>query len=200
MKRCPQCEFIYEDEQTMCDMDGSTLAFDKSSQGVEDQRSTMKSFAAPAIAGTALAAVLFLAFYTSPLLMAKPDARQLSPAQTSPTNPVAAPTPAKPATAVPSPFASPEVTSEQTRADNAAQSERTSDLNHADAKPADSQLTIRRGVPPLPRVPSLPRLPPARVRKNSTVSPATTSQPKNPSKVESFLKKTGRVITRPFKF
>ena len=31
MKRCPQCEFIYEDEQTMCDMDGAVLAFDTSS-------------------------------------------------------------------------------------------------------------------------------------------------------------------------
>ena len=28
MKRCPQCEFIYEDDQSMCDMDGVLLVFD----------------------------------------------------------------------------------------------------------------------------------------------------------------------------
>ena len=28
MKRCPQCEFIYEDEQSLCDMDGVLLVFD----------------------------------------------------------------------------------------------------------------------------------------------------------------------------
>lgn len=28
MKRCPQCEFIYEDDQTCCDMDGIDLVFD----------------------------------------------------------------------------------------------------------------------------------------------------------------------------
>ncbi len=28
MKRCPQCEFIYEDDQSCCDMDGIDLVFD----------------------------------------------------------------------------------------------------------------------------------------------------------------------------
>jgi len=28
MKRCPQCEFIYEDDQSLCDMDGALLVFD----------------------------------------------------------------------------------------------------------------------------------------------------------------------------
>jgi len=28
MKRCPQCEFIYEDDQSRCDMDGIDLVFD----------------------------------------------------------------------------------------------------------------------------------------------------------------------------
>ena len=27
MKRCPQCEFIYEDDQTLCDMDGKELVY-----------------------------------------------------------------------------------------------------------------------------------------------------------------------------
>lgn len=28
MKRCPQCEFIYEDSQSLCDMDGRDLVYD----------------------------------------------------------------------------------------------------------------------------------------------------------------------------
>jgi hypothetical protein len=31
MKRCPQCEFIYEDDQSVCDMDGIRLVLDSRS-------------------------------------------------------------------------------------------------------------------------------------------------------------------------
>ena len=195
MKRCPQCEFIYEDEQTMCDMDGTMLALDQSAAVVEGRRSVAKSFAVPAIAGTALAAVLFLAFYTSPLLIAKPDEHSLSPAQIPSTNSVPVPTPVQPAAPEASPLSSSEVALEQARADR---TERTFDSNQA--KSADNRLTIRRGLPPLPRVPSLPRLPPARVKRGSTANEETPTQPKKQSKVESFFKKTGRVISKPFKF
>lgn len=202
MKRCPQCEFIYEDEQTTCDMDGAMLAFDKNSAVVDGPRSRAKSFAVPAVVGIALAAVLVLAFYSSPLLVAKPDASQLSPELTAPVAPGSAPTPIQPVIEAPSTSPSPEVI-EPTTAERAADNERTSDANHANPKTADSRLSIRRGVPPLPRVPSLPRLPPARAQKSSTSKEqikVTTTAPKKQSKVESFLKKTGRVITKPFKF
>ena len=195
MKRCPQCEFIYEDEQTTCDMDGAMLSFDKNGTAVDGPRSNAKSFAVPAIVGTVLAAVLVLAFYASPLLVAKPDADQLLPEQTAPSNSVSAPTPTQPVIEAPSTSPSPEVVVEPTSAERAADSDR----NHANSKAADSRLTIRRGLPPLPRVPSLPRLPPARAQKSPT-SIKVTSPPKKQSKVESFLKKTGRVITKPFKF
>jgi hypothetical protein len=200
MKRCPQCEFIYEDEQSTCDMDGAILALEKSGAIVDGPRSMAKSFAVPAIVGTVLSVVLFLAFYTSPLLMAKPDTHKLSPAQTPPPNLVPAPTLKQSVTPTPSPLPSPEVPSEHSRADRVTNRERTADSNHADAKPADRRLTIRSGLPPLPRVPSLRRLPPARVRNNSSTSQVTNSEPKKQSKVGSFLKKTGRVIRKPFKF
>ena len=199
MKRCPQCEFIYEDEQTTCDMDGAMLAFDKNSAAVDGPPSRVKSFAVPAVVGTALAAVLVLAFYTSPLLVAKPDAGQLSPERTAPVNPDSAPTPIRPVIEEPSTSPSPELL-EPTSADRAADSEGTSDANHANPKRTDSRLTIRRGLPPLPRVPSLPRLPPARPQKSpASKDQKVTTSPKKQSKVESFLKKTGRVITKPFK-
>ena len=201
MKRCPQCEFIYEDEQTTCDMDGAMLAFEKNTATLDQPPSRAKSFAVPAVVGTALAAVLVLAFYTSPLLVAKPDAGQPSPALSAPLNPVSAPTPIHPAIAAPSTSPSPEAVIEpaiKKRADN----EKTSDANHASPKTADSRLTIRRGLPPLPRVPSLRRLPPVRAQKSSAskTQSKVTTPPMKQSKVESFLKKTGRVITKPFKF
>jgi hypothetical protein len=200
MKRCPQCEFIYEDEQTTCDMDGAMLAFDKNSAAVEGPRSRAKSFAVPAVVGTALAAVLVLAFYTSPLLVAKPDAGQRSPEQT-PLIPASAPTPIQPVIESPSTSPSPEAVVEPTSAERAADGKRSSDANDANPKRADNRLTIRRGLPPLPRVPSLPRLPPARTQKSPTSKDQirVTTSPKKQSKVESFLKKTGRVITKPFK-
>ena len=199
MKRCPQCEFIYEDDQKTCDMDGALLAFDKNSPAVDVPRSKAKSFAVPALVGTGLAAVLVLAFYSSPLLVAKPDAGQPSPEGIAP---VSAPTPVQPVIEAPSTSPSPEAVLEPTSAERAADGERTSDANHANSKTADSRLTIRRGLPPLPRVPSLPRLPPARTQKSSTskTQNKVTTPPKKQSKVESFLKKTGRVITKPFKF
>lgn len=201
MKRCPQCEFIYEDEQVTCDMDGVILAFDKTSTVVNGQRSMVKSFAVPALVGTASAVVLCLAFYSSPLLVANPEGPPVAPEQ-MPATPVSAPSPIPPAIEVPSPLPSPPPLSEPSRDKQAANSARTSDANHANPSTSDSRLTIKRGLPPLPRVPTLPRLPPARVRKISANDKVqiTTSQPKKQSKVESFLKKTGRVITKPFKF
>ncbi|HEV2884682.1 MAG TPA: hypothetical protein VGW36_07475 [Pyrinomonadaceae bacterium] len=35
MKRCPECEFIYENEQNICDMDGRLLIFDPSTLSIE---------------------------------------------------------------------------------------------------------------------------------------------------------------------
>lgn len=78
MKRCPQCEFVYEDDQTVCDMDGSELFRDALSLPLPalenilpeagklpagSQGSKWRGLAVPAIAGVVLAAVLFLVYY-----------------------------------------------------------------------------------------------------------------------------------------
>ena len=36
MKLCPQCEFIYEDDQSVCDMDGKELVFDPVPMGLQE--------------------------------------------------------------------------------------------------------------------------------------------------------------------
>jgi hypothetical protein len=205
MKRCPQCEFIYEDEQNICDMDGTMLAFDASGAADAVKQSPLRSFAVPALVGSMLAALLFLAFYASPLLVAGPDARSRpAETQTSPIgSPIAEPTATQPAGAQPSPYESPGVVSDGRRSEQAAMSA-VDDRKDS----AGSRLAIRRGLPPLPRVPSLPRLPPARVGKQESSTAGdknrdhvqlTSREPKKSSKVGSFLKKTGRMIKKPFK-
>ena len=207
MKRCPQCEFIYEDEQRTCDMDGAVLTLDGNSTTDQVKPFQLRSFAVPAIVGTLLAALLCLAVYVSPLLLANPDARGQLPDQTLPAGtPNPQPTVTQPAPEEPSPVPTPEVASDHRGAEEiATETRKVAETNHANSKPADSRLTIRRGLPPLPRVSTLPRLPPARVenrpvRDNRENDRVASRESKKPSKVGSFLKKTGRVISKPFKF
>jgi hypothetical protein len=64
MKRCPQCEFIYEDDQSLCDMDGALLVLD--SRTLPTTKTTQKrNRAVPAFATLILALVLGLVYYVS---------------------------------------------------------------------------------------------------------------------------------------
>lgn len=215
MKRCPECEFIYEDEQITCDMDGTTLSFDAISTTDTVKQGPLRSLAVPAIIGTMLAGLLFIAFHASPLLLANPDARSRPPEeQTLPTNrPDPPPTAAQVAEEQPSAQPSPAVASEKNNSEQegltAAVDPTTAETNNTNSRSADSRLTIRRGLPPLPRVPSLPRLPPAKVgkqrhstgpNKNREGVQLQDGETKRTSKVGSLLKKTGNIIKKPFKF
>ena len=70
MKRCPQCEFIYEDDQSLCDMDGFLLVFD--SQVLPKPKTPRKVSATPqwrsdvvtAMAALVLATVSLIWFIT----------------------------------------------------------------------------------------------------------------------------------------
>jgi cytoskeletal protein RodZ len=88
MKRCLQCEFVYEDEQSVCDMDGSELVHEAESLPLpplvsiasEPAALTAKSapgnFAVPAFAGIILAALLFIAYYATTHTPQRPNANQ----------------------------------------------------------------------------------------------------------------------------
>src|SRR5215510_11609271 len=76
MKRCPQCEFIYEDDQSLCDMDGALLVFDSRSlpnlhalapveATLEPPRSLWRHRTFPAMAALILATVLSLVYFVS---------------------------------------------------------------------------------------------------------------------------------------
>jgi cytoskeletal protein RodZ len=238
MKRCPQCEFIYEDDQSLCDMDGKTLVSEgrppdlprgtTAGTSLPVQKSRLRSVMA-LLAALILTTVLFLVFFASPRLLAKPE----NPTQKPESNP-------QPATAPPAgkPASAPAATQSQTSPTTSSpsfdadsgdefelRSPRTTQTNHTTPKPTDSRLTISRRLPPLPRVEPLPRLPEAKVadksadpisapRKPSVASPRSvgisqtsrrsTQRPvaavqQKESRVSSFLKKTGRMLSKPFK-
>src|SRR5262245_13272617 len=73
MKRCPQCEFLYEDDQSLCDMDGVLLVLDSRSlpninaltttSPAEPQPKRKRSV--PAFATLILALVLGMVYYVS---------------------------------------------------------------------------------------------------------------------------------------
>jgi len=73
MKRCPKCEFIYEDDQSLCDMDGVLLVLDSRTlpnlhalQTVPAAKATPKrNRAVPAFATLILALVLGMVYYVS---------------------------------------------------------------------------------------------------------------------------------------
>jgi hypothetical protein len=91
MKLCPQCEFIYEDDQSFCDMDGKELVYDQGPLALEERAPSpspevherapilpiptaelpasqptgwqFRSSAVAALAGIILAALLFVVYY-----------------------------------------------------------------------------------------------------------------------------------------
>jgi hypothetical protein len=77
MKRCPQCEFVYENDQSVCDMDGSELIHEAVSLPLPPlaeitgepanapAKSPRRSFVRLAIAGVILATLLLAAYYAT---------------------------------------------------------------------------------------------------------------------------------------
>ena len=72
MKRCPKCEFIYEDDQSLCDMDGVCLSSilghcptPRPPDRAAAKRTPKRNRAVPAFATLILALVLGMVYYVS---------------------------------------------------------------------------------------------------------------------------------------
>lgn len=174
MKRCPQCEFIYEDDQSLCDMDGVLLVFDSRNlpnhhalATVPAKPQTRRNRAVPAFATLILVLVLGMVYYVS---------MQRKATQTVIETPASAAS-----TSIPAPEVSPT----------------------PQAQPSEASQ-----VPPVVEEskPTPTKQPAAAPVKKVSVktTPAATIQPNEPkkedSKVGSILKKTGRILKKPFKF
>lgn len=216
MKRCPQCEFIYEDDQQHCDMDGAELSVDAGPLPFED--GAMITTAAPpsrwrsllllAIAGVVLAGVLFVDYYnfahqSAPrVLNSRPELQVENPELRN----VTPETPAPLAASEPS---APAVPRRNHRTENFVASRPSpAPVIKANTNAPIVTLAATLAAPPSPpREEDKPnatsaRLNPVRITPSpagTTQKPASVNQKKE-SKLGSFLKKTGRILKRPFTF
>ena len=171
MKKCPKCEFIYEDDQSLCDMDGVLLVLDSRTlpnlhalQTVPPAKTSPKrNRAVPAFATLILALVLGLVYYVSIQRTATQDSD-------IPPVPIAA---------------------------------SRSNLLPAVNPASESQPVAVEPKPESPKTTAAAAAP-APVKK-ATAKPtpaaakAKVAEKKDDSKVGNILKKTGRILKKPFK-
>ena len=178
MKRCPECEFIYEDDQSLCDMDGVLLVLDSRTlpplhalETVPAKTPPKRNRAVPAFATIILALVLGMVYYVS--TQPKPTQITETPA------PATAATASNPLPAVnPTPEA--QLPAEQPPAEEPKPSTEPKAVNKPVAVPA-----------PVKKVTAQPTPAPGKPK---------AEEKKEDSKVGSMLKKTGRILKKPFKF
>ena len=177
MKRCPQCEFIYEDDQSLCDMDGVLLVFDSRRL---PNRHALATVSAPMPGKAQRRSRMAPAFATLILMLAIGSGYYVATLRNSPqTNSSASVTAETPAPQTP--VAVPATTPEPNDASEAAP---------AASKPAD---TKKREQPAAA----------APARRSTTANKPIAAKPepkKDDSKVGSILKKTGKLLKKPFKF
>lgn len=174
MKRCPQCEFIYEDDQSLCDMDGVLLVLDSRTlpnhhalatvPAVPGKAQQRRNRAVPVFASLVLALVLVMVYYVS--------TRRSAPAPVNATT-ISTPAAAEPAPDEPAPAVT-EPTPEQQTAPAVA----------PETKPADTQSPAKK----------------LSTKTTATAQPKPAPQAKKEeNKVNSIIKKTGRILKKPFK-
>jgi len=177
MKRCPQCEFIYEDDQSLCDMDGILLVFDSRTLPTGNALTTVpakaqakRHRAVPAFATLILALVLSMVYYVSTQRKAAESAYTAPPSAATTINAVAVPVPE----VNPTPEAQPSETVQPEEVEK--------------PKSAPKAATVSAVKKPT-------------AKATSTAQVKTSTEPKKEeSKVGSILKKTGRILKKPFKF
>ncbi len=243
MKLCSQCEFIYEDNQERCDMDGAELVYEPTLEGAFQTALEAKSererparliipltrspqpetaaappnvlaargrFALQIAAGIVLAVVAFVAFYTLPRLFHSRAQTSRNTLETSHSSAAISGAPAtsdKPETAnakFETPPSSDNTQSRNARRETSLPSDKFETSNSKRATP----IPALPGLKPLPRLKPLPTLKPIprladRSRSVSagrkTIVVNTSTNTKKESRFGSFLKKTGRVLSKPFK-
>lgn len=186
MKRCPQCDFIYENDQQRCDMDGRELFYAPrqllTAGGIAAKptprlvKSQRRRLAVRVAAAVILGAVLFVAFYG---FMHRIPAEDITYSSAR----VIASSPAAPSLLLaPPPALSEQVSPSPTQTSDAPAKNVTADNGTDPAMPLAARFRT-----------------PTRKRHEMRSNPNKANH-KEESKVGSFLKKTGRLLKKPFKF
>jgi hypothetical protein len=255
MKLCSQCEFIYEDDQERCDMDGAELVYEPTLEHVfpksalaakapaerpvptrliiplsglpqpEAARARPKVFATGKRFTLQIAAVVilavgaFAAFYAVPRLFENENQTSTSTFATqNPKRETAQLSGVVPAAS----GISDKPEARNAQLDNSVPSDQLETRNSKlETTPAAAKLKTPNSIPeteipalpglkPLPRLKPLPTLKPIpRLAEQSrpgsvnrravVVNTKGNATPKKESRFGSFLKKTGRILTKPFK-
>lgn len=188
MKRCPQCEFIYEDDQNLCDMDGVLLVFDGRSlpnlhalapvEAPAVTKTYWRQRTFPAMAALILATVFSLVYFIS---------TQSTRSGITPP-PVNTPISVSEAPLNPPPSV-----------DSTATATHTNPTPPSPAPEANAGTTTTKEE----KRSDQPKAPAPAAKKASSKETTTQRQPEEPkkedSKVGSILKKTGRLLKKPFK-
>src|ERR1700738_3353353 len=226
MRRCPGCDFIYEDDETLCAMDGIGLV--NHSGPLPFEESALPQSAAPTnshghgLTLIAASIILVIALFSYLHNVAKRNVLQSSPHGAAKTYNPSQPGDQYPVVVIPietaSPFiaTSPAFPSTPPKTEAPRKVYRIHRRHDHDLFRASAETAI-----PLPRPlptatgskidapsdksvssPVKPNLPPSESRPAPTpqkdIKPTNTNQ-KNESKIMSFLKKAGRVLKKPFK-
>ena len=188
MKRCPQCEFLYEDDQSLCDMDGILLVYDSRqlphlqaiSTTVTQLPAKSSRKAVPALATVVLASVLGLVYYVS-------TQRHANQPTYTPADTTSVGVNANEAATTPSDSKVGANSSESgaVKAEDTGKSEKVDSKVNPDKPSSESETPQKK-----------PSAKPKAVPTRSTVQPAPEEKD---SKVGSFFKKTGRILKKPFK-
>ncbi len=185
MKRCSQCDFVYEDDQALCDMDGGELVYEPTlyptagtaiAVATPPMKSRSRSFILTAAATVIMGLFLGIGFFG------------LSDWSQSPSSPAPA---TKPASVQPPVIVQPAMA--------ATSSEATPSPHEPTVSPAANVKSRNAAAPAssstVKPAPAASRSPITRDAKRTI--PTKTNQ-KEDSKVGSLLKKTGRILKRPF--
>jgi hypothetical protein len=179
MKLCPQCEFLYEDDQIFCDMDGEGLVHDSRAIAFSDSRPAVIS-ASPKhsrprfmigalLGGLLLSALLSLAYYASTRsVRIDPVSRSRQPESKLSQQIMAAPRdnstqPAASSSPLDTASESPLVSADEMSNQSVSQSARTRTVSKVRDKTLsnnDSRLMISKRLAPLPQLNPLPQLTP----------------------------------------
>ncbi len=189
MKRCPQCEFIYEDDQSLCDMDGVLLVLDSRTlpndlhalTPVETPlvmtapKAPWRHRTFPALAALILATVFSLVYFVSTQRSAPAPAAVSGASIPVPASEL--PSPSDASQTVPPPAA-----------ENDGAALEVSEPAKEETKPNSNKALAN------------PPAPVKKVSSKTTERKSAEEAKKDDSKVGSILKKTGRILKKPFKF
>ena len=185
MKQCPQCEFIYDDDQDLCDMDGEVLSYwsgvlpDPQIFPPPPRPARHRRLKLPAllISGVILGTVLPTGYYVHTRQTVTGQAEHAPAGAIEGPQPETTPAPEAPAPAPdPSPESPPTTKVRQT-------------ATATQKRPGRAAQVVQPALKPSP--------PPVAKREVSEPRPEGADSKKG-SKLGAVLKKTGRILKKPF--